>query len=133
MEGEETELPVSQKVLSADKVLETADETVLSDGEFDYLSQVCESLGFSVSSTEDVAVDSGFVSQTQSGVIPLVPYEDEDEPKTDEETSNFFFGLLDESWSDPVVAPTQAVLATQTDTDTQWLLSQGIDFDPTEW
>ncbi len=134
MEGEEMELPVSQKVLACQDCVKEADETVLSDGEYDYLSQVCEPAQFSPSLTDDHKVDSGFISQ--SGVIPLVPYEDEDnqdEPKTDEETSNFFFGLLNDSWSDDPAPHSQAVPAMQSDSDTQWLRSQGIDFNPAEW
>ncbi len=136
MEGEDNDFPVSQKGSGEENVAKESKDAVLSDGEFEYLSQVMDTTP-SLSSTQFTDSDSLFVSQ--SGLIPLVPYEDEDDdsdsggPKTDDETPNFFFGLLNDSLTDDLPDPTVAVPVTQSNADTQWLQSQGIDFNPAEW
>ena len=138
MESEDIDLPVSQKSFCNDldnnRVIPcSVDETENADGDFNYLSQVCEPSDFTMNCTPADEKDSGFVSE--SGTIPLVPYDDEDDasPQTDDETPNFFFGLLDDSFTDDLAAPLQPVPATQSQSDSNWLLSQGINFDPAEW
>lgn len=136
MESEDLDLPMSQKTFGnsfdcENGVVSSFENASGVEGDFDYVSQVCETSNFSLSSTPSLDNESRFVSQ--SATIPLVPYDDKDEPHTDEETPNFFFGLLDDSMSDKVPPPSQAVPATQTDDDAEWLRSNGIDFDPEEW
>ncbi len=118
MEGKETDLPVSQKTFSNDfESFEVGDVSGNGDGNFNYLSQVCELSDFSLNLTPVCDADSGFVSQSAN--IPLVLYDDEDEPKTDDETPNFFFGLLNDSLMESLPATSQATLVTQSQSDSK--------------
>ncbi len=139
MEATEDLFPVSQKLSSVCTAVEdgnsgfVGDDTVLADEEFEYWSQVCESSNASFDDSDMFKDDH--VELTQSGMIPLVLYDDEVSSGDDSpDFSLGFFGNLMQSSgfpAEPTTPPSPPPPGPMS--DAEWLQSQGIDFDPDEW
>ncbi len=145
MEADDKLLPVSQKLSSVQTTLEEtdflADETLFAEDDFEYISQVCDSTCQSVVNMTGVFSDEE-EDLTQGGVLPLVPYDDEENSSGSEEADfglGFFSDLTQTgaATADPGESSLHeldpAPPAPGPMSDEAWLQSQGIDFNPEEW